>query len=118
MATRFAAGNRALAICDRCGLQYKLKQLKNSTSNNNLTNLLVCPECYEESHPQNSLGKYVVVDAQALRNPRPDAAELIASRDIQWGWRPVGLNNPLGITGLSNDLEAIISIGSVTVTTT
>ncbi len=28
MGNKFASSKRALAICDRCGLQYKLKTLK------------------------------------------------------------------------------------------
>ena len=118
MAQSFAAGKKALAICDRCGLQYKLKELKWITLNENKTNLRVCPSCWETDHPQNKLGKYVVIDPQALRDPRPDNAESVESRNIQWGWNPVGLNNPLGLTGLQDVLEITASLGVVTVTTT
>jgi hypothetical protein len=37
---------------------------------------------------------------------------------IQWGWDPVGLNNPLQLEGLEDDLEANGGVGTVTVTTT
>jgi hypothetical protein len=43
---------------------------------------------------------------------------IYSSRDIQWGWNPVGLNNPLQLEGLENDLEGTGGVGTVTVTTT
>lgn len=116
MSSKYAVGKKALGVCDRCGFEYKLKQLKELIVNENKTNVLVCPDCWETDHPQNKLGKYLVVDAEGLRNPRPDTT-YNESRDTQWGWRPVGFNNPLGLTGLNNDLEASGGVGSVTITT-
>jgi hypothetical protein len=78
----FAVGKKAIAICDRCGQQYKLKELKKLFVNGRQVNTKVCPTCWEPDHPQNLLGKYPVRDPQALRDPRPDAAELEASREI------------------------------------
>ena len=43
----FASGKYALAICDRCGQQYKFLELKKEWNG-----LEVCPECYEPKHPQ------------------------------------------------------------------
>lgn len=123
MASRFAAGKKAIAVCDRCGFQYKLKELKPLVVNDNNTNLLVCKECWEIDHPQNDLGKYIVNDPQALRNPRPDysydvsGSLQIGSRDTQWGWRPVGYRDVYNL-GVPNQLEATASVGTVTVTTT
>jgi len=113
----FASGKRALALCDRCGQEYKLKTLRELTINENKTNLLVCPECWEPDHPQNKLGRVKVLDPQALRDPRPDAAELVESRNIQWGWNPVGVNNPYELPGITEDFKATASLGTVTVTT-
>jgi hypothetical protein len=48
----------------------------------NPTNLKVCPECWEASHPQLALGEFPVDDPQAIRDPRSDSAELDASREI------------------------------------
>lgn len=79
---RYASGKKALGICDRCGFQYKLRQLKEEVVAGNLSGLLTCPECWDSDHPQNDLGKYPVHDPQALRNPRPDAGERIASREL------------------------------------
>ena len=111
----FALGKRALAVCDRCGFQYKLKELKPLTIKTKNVNTMVCPTCWEPDHQQLRLGMYIVQDPQALRNPRPDTS-YEESRNIQWGWNPVGLYNPLGLSNLPNKLVATTSVGTVTVT--
>lgn len=111
----FAAGKKALAVCDRCGFQYKLKELKPLTIKTKQVNILVCPTCWEPDQPQLQLGMYVIEDPQALRNPRPDSS-YAESRAIQWGWNPVGLSNPYNISGLPNKLVATGEVGAVTVT--
>ena len=80
MTQRFASGQRALAICDICGFQYELRELRNLVEKNKVTELKACPECWNPDHPQNRLGEFPVDDPQAIRNPRPDFAELPASR--------------------------------------
>lgn len=128
MPNRFASGKRAIAECDRCGQRFKLKQLRKLTIKTKNVNLLVCPECWEPDHPQLQLGMYPVDDPQALRNPRPDTSYAQAglngagnptdgSRVTQWGWNPIGLNNPLGLSGLPNTLLGNCSVGAVTVDT-
>jgi len=114
MGVKFAAGKKAIAICDRCGFQYKLKDLRETTVKMRRTGLLVCKECWEPDQPQNMQGMYPVVDPQALRKPRPDN-NLVASRDIQWGWNPVGLNNVFGLSGIPDSLAGTGSVGTVTV---
>ena len=89
MVARFASSKRALAICDVCGFQYKLRELRSLIERGRDTNIKACPECWEEDHPQNELGKYPVHDPQAIQNPRPDFAELTSSRNTQYGWSPV-----------------------------
>ena len=140
MGNRFASGRIAIAECDRCGFQYELKQLQTIVIKTKNVNLLVCPECWEPDQPQLSLGMYPVDDPQALRNPRRDNSYIQAgltglqiafgsgssvdkdgtpsggSRDIQWGWNPVGLGNDGGLT--PNNLLGIGQTGTVTVTTT
>jgi hypothetical protein len=142
---RYASGKWAISQCDRCGFRYKLKQLKRIVIKTKNINILVCPTCWEPDQPQLQLGMYPVDDPQALRNPRPDTtywqagltglqeetqgevpdSNVLAfgtpsggSRVIQWGWNPVGLNNPLGLSGLPNTLLATGSVGTITVTTT
>ena len=113
MGNKFASAKRAIAICDRCGFQYKLKKLKALIIKSKNTHLMVCPECWEKDHPQNKLGEVVVTDPQAIRNPRPDNATA-ASRVTQYGFRPVGGGNNIDIP---NTLVGNTKIGTVTVTT-
>lgn len=114
MGHRFASGKKALAICDVCGFQYKLGQLRKLVEKGRVTETKACPECWDPDHPQLHLGEVPVEDPQALRDPRPDSAELVASRDIQWGWNPVGFNNSDGLT--PDNLLADSGLGTVTVT--
>lgn len=144
MPNRFASGKYAISECDRCGFRYQLKQLRQLVIKTKNVNLLVCPTCWEPDQPQLQLGMYPVDDPQALRNPRPDTSYLQSglsglqtqpltlptadpnafgqpeggSRIIQWGWNPVGLNNPLRLSGLQDNLQASGQVGSVSVTTT
>lgn len=125
MANKFAAGQRAIAECDRCGQRYKLKQLRELVIRTKKTNILVCPTCWEPDHPQNMQGMYPVEDPQALKNPRPDNTYFqsgldnlgfpsMGSRQIQWGWNPVGMGYDFGMT--PNDLVASGQVGTVTIT--
>lgn len=82
MSARFSAGKRALGICDVCGFQYKLKELKPVIASGRETRVLACRACWDVDHPQNDLGKYPVFDPQAIQNSRPDNAELAASRTL------------------------------------
>ena len=67
----YAYGKKAIGYCDRCGFQYPLHELKQEVVNLNVTNMLVCPECWDPDQPQTQLGRYHVSDPQALQNPRP-----------------------------------------------
>lgn len=124
MANKFSSGKFAIAECDRCGQRYKLKQLKKLTIKTKQVNIKVCPECWEEDHPQLKLGMYPVYDPQAVEEPRPDTSYYVSGNDgsgsriIQWGWNPVGgaSANDAGLT--PNDLAMRIIIGTVTVATT
>ena len=126
MPNRFASGKHSISECDVCGQRYKLKQLRRLVVKTKLVNILACPECWNPDHPQLQLGMYPVDDPQALRNPRRDNSYFQSgpndigspgegSRTIQWGWNPVGLNNPLGLFGLPNTLIGVGEVGSVTV---
>jgi hypothetical protein len=140
---RFASGKHAISQCDRCGFRFKLKQLRRLVIKTKNVNILVCPECWEPDQPQLQLGMYPVDDPQAIRDPRPDttyfqggltglqitttgvpSSDVDAfgtpsggSRIIQWGWNPVGLNDPLGLSGLPNTLLGNGQVGTVTVQT-
>ena len=76
----YAYGKKAIGYCDRCGFQYPLHELKQEVVNLNVTNMLVCPECWDPDQPQTQLGRYHASDPQALQNPRPPLG-LSDSRD-------------------------------------
>ena len=129
MNTPFASGKRAIAICDRCGQQYRLRDLRTLTIKLQKVDLLVCPDCWEPDQPQLQVGMYPVVDPQALRNPRRDTTYVQAgqnvdgfptggSRDIQWGWNPVGGASYFDSDLTPNNLVLAVEIGTVTVATT
>lgn len=113
MSTRFASAKKALGICDVCGFSCKLKELKALYVKGRNTNVLACRDCWNPDHPQLKLGEFPVDDPQALRNPRPDTAELEPARDIQYGWSPVGLQDPFNL--VNDALVATSTVGQVTV---
>jgi hypothetical protein len=126
MGNRFAAGKIAIAECDRCGQQYKLKQLKTEVIKQRKYQLLVCSECWDPDQPQLMLGTFPVDDPQALRNPRKDTTYVTSgnnaagnlsggSRDIQWGWYPVGGSKFFDASLTPNYLVATTFVGTVTV---
>jgi hypothetical protein len=139
MGNRFASGKNAIAECDRCGMRYKLTQLKKEVIKTKTYNLLVCPTCWDPDQPQLSLGMYPVDDPQGIREPRPDLSYYQAgytglqitntpssseesngdpsggSRVFQWGWYPVGgaSADDAGLT--PNYLTSAPQIGTVTI---
>lgn len=75
MAVKYSSGKFTQAVCDRCGEWFKLNKLKKLVLKDNVTNIKVCSRCWEPSHPQLRQGQYPVVDAQAVREPRPDKTD-------------------------------------------
>jgi hypothetical protein len=129
MGNRFASGKKAIAICDRCGFQFRLKELKALVIKTKNVNIMVCNECWEPDQPQLQLGMYPVDDPQGLRNPRPDSSYLQSglladgepgggSRDIQWGWNPVGGAAQFDTALTPNNLVLDVEVGIVTVVVT
>lgn len=140
MTTKFTSGRLAIAECDRCGFRFKLKELRTLIIKTKNINIKVCRECWEPDQPQLSLGLYPINDPQAVRDPRPDRSYLASgntglqllatnsisvdgfgtpgegSRQIQWGWNPVGMGNDWGLT--VNNLVGHGQVGSVTVSIT
>jgi hypothetical protein len=127
MPSQFASGKYAIAECDRCGQQFKLKELKKLVVKTQIKNILVCHECWEPDQPQLQLGMYPVNDPQALRNPRPDTSYVVSGLDVdgdpsggsrifQWGFNPVGGARDNGLT--PNDLIIQTQLGTVTIAVT
>jgi hypothetical protein len=128
MANQFASGKTAIAVCDRCGFQFKLKELKPLTIKTKIVNIRVCPDCWEPDQPQLSLGMYPINDPQALRDPRNDNSYLVSgptitgtagggSRVFEWGWSPVGGAGQITSSLTPNALSLLVNIGTVTVVT-
>jgi hypothetical protein len=139
MTTKFASGKNAISQCDRCDQRYKLSELRTQTVKTKPFKIKVCKSCWDPDQPQLQLGMYPVNDPQAIREPRPDLSYLVSgttglqelltdstsiqgigfpsggSRQIQWGWNPVGLGNDFGLT--PNNLLAQGQLGTVTITT-
>ena len=129
MGNRFASGSRSIAMCDRCGFQFKLTNLRKEIVKTKTFNTLVCPDCFDPDQPQLQLGMYPVDDPQAVRNPRRDTTYVEAgvnaqgfttggSRDIQWGWAPVGGSRFFDSALTPNDLVLTIEVGQVTISVT
>lgn len=125
MGNRFASGKKAIAMCDRCGQQFKLKNLRTEIVKQRKHELLVCSSCFDPDHPQLMLGAVPVDDPQALRNPRRDATYVTSglnadgnlsggSRDIQWGYNPVGGSSFFDVSLTPNFLVATTFVGTVT----
>ena len=126
MGNQFASGKNSIAVCDRCGFQFKLTSLRKEIIKTKTYNLLVCPTCWDPDQPQLMLGTFPVDDPQALRNPRRDTTYVQAgqnvngyptggSRDIQWGWAPVGGASYFDAGLTPNYLVATTYVGTVTV---
>jgi len=134
MPNQFASGKIAIAECDRCGQQYLLKKLKTEIIKQRKYQLLVCEECWDPDQPQLMLGTFPVYDPQALRNPRKDTTYVTAglnglqlgvdpsggvptggSRDIQWGWNPVGGSKEFDASLTPNYLVGTTFVGTVSV---
>ncbi len=101
----FASGKYANALCGICGFPLKYSDLKQYVFNQRPNGLMVCDTCLDIDNEQLQVGKYHTPEAIALRNPRPDSAELPACRGF-FGWNPV-----LG-------LKVQVRMGQVTVSVT
>ncbi len=129
MGNRFASSKNSIAMCDRCGFQFKLTNLRKEIVKTKTFNTLVCPDCWDPDQPQLQLGMYPVDDPQAVRNPRRDTTYVEAgvnaqgfttggSRDIQWGYNPVGGSRFFDDPLTPNDLVLTMAVGQVTISVT
>jgi hypothetical protein len=126
MGNRFASGKNSIAECDRCGQRFKLTQLKKEVKKTKVYNLLVCPQCWDPDQPQLQLGMWPVDDPQAVREPRRDMTYIqsgatttgtlgLGSREIQWGWNPVGGASQFDAVLTPNSLVSLAELGTVTI---
>ena len=139
MGNRFSSGKNSIAECDRCGFRFKLHQLRIEVVKTKPYQLKVCGPCWDPDHPQLQLGMYPVDDPQGVRDPRPDRSYWSSgttglqiqagnstsvleqgfqgegSRDIQWGWNPVGGARSIDTGSTPNYLAMAAEVGTVTV---
>ena len=139
MGNRFSSGKNSIAECDRCGFRFKLHQLRIEVVKTKPYQLKVCGPCWDPDHPQLQLGMYPVDDPQGVRDPRPDRSYWSSgttglqiqqgsgtsiyaqgyqgegSRDIQWGWNPVGGARSVDNGVTPNYLAMAAIVGTVTV---
>jgi len=134
MGIKYASGKNSIAMCDRCGQQYKLTELRKLTIKTKQVSIKVCPECWEPDQPQLQLGMYPVYDPQAVREPRPDITYYQSglnglqttnmgtfgtpeggSREFQWGWGPVGGARSFDAVLTPNYLASVTYVGTVTI---
>jgi len=142
MGNRFSSGKNSIAECDRCGFQFKLRELKKEVIKTKTYDLKVCPQCWDPDQPQLQLGMYPVDDPQGVRDPRPDTTYITSGRNglqvqqgnsssvlqngeneggsriIQWGWNPVGGSEFFDAALTPNNLALTVAIGTVTIVTT
>ena len=127
MGSKYARGKIALGTCDRCGMEFLLRTLRPLTIKTKITNILVCPSCFEFDQPQLRLGLYPLSDPQALLNPRRDTSYVASgldtgnypaggSRIIEWGFNPVGGASQFDVVLTPNALVAVGQVSSVTIT--
>jgi hypothetical protein len=129
MGNRFSSGKNSIAECDRCGFRFKLMALRREIVKGRVYELLVCGPCFDPDHPQLHLGEFPVDDPQGVRNPRPDRSYIASglldnglqgegSRNIQWGWNPVGGSSFFDDPLTPNYLALAVEIGTVSIVTT
>jgi protein PhnA len=81
MGNRFSSGQFAIAECDRCAQRFKLKQLKRLVIKTTNVNILVCPECFHEWHPDDeSEDNTVIKDSNG--NVLHDGDSVIVIKDL------------------------------------
>ena len=90
-------------ICDRCGFEYKLLDLKKEWNN-----LKTCPDCFETKHPQLE-PKPAISDPEALYEPRPN-------NDVEVGEGYILSNNDNIIGSPIPGYRMTASLGEVTIT--
>mgnify|MGYP001169572177 FL=1 len=99
----YAVGKFAKALCDRCGFEYKLHEIKKEW-----TGFKVCDNCFEPKHPQLEPFNHIA-DPEAIYDPR-------VNNDVEANGGNVFSNeNPIGRSFRGFLLTS--ALGRVTITT-
>lgn len=107
----YASGKYALGICDQCGQQFMLNDLKKTWDG-----FKVCYECYEPKHPQLEPLR-AVSDPEALKEPRPEKNEIFTvyvgipgdSTFQAIGMQPAPISQPVLGNGFIGEVTIVIS---------
>lgn len=100
MANPYVTGRKVPGICDVCGFRFKLNTLRPLTVDGRVTETRACRSCWTPDQPQLQLGRFPVIDPQAVRNPRPDTG-LSSSREVAVDITGVALGVNLGYVTVS-----------------
>ena len=111
----YATGKFAKALCDRCGFEYKLLELREEWNG-----LKVCPNCYEPKHPQLEPRKHKP-DAQALQDARTpkklNPAEQLENGSVSVLLKSLGVTaDDRKITSTFKSDNATLLVSSLTLT--
>ena len=88
---RFAKADKALGICDRCGLTFKLASLTDQVIDRRRSGIMVCARCLDIDQEQLQVGKLKLDDPLPLKSPRPDTSD---GREPLVPYVPVFLESP------------------------
>lgn len=95
----YASGKNALAICERCGLRIKYKDLQ---YDGDIPSLKVCRDCWDPQHPQEFLPP--TFDPVTLYDPTGDPDKAVAGGLISirsswqaWPLRPITFGIGVGL---------------------
>jgi len=115
----YSVGKFALGLCDRCGFEYKLNELKEEWNK-----LKTCPECFEPKAPQLD-STPVVSDPEALYKPRPNNDKEVGEGFVVVSDANTFINTSINFLSMNPAIlgsnftitEMTASLGSVTITT-
>ena len=81
----YAVGRKARGECDRCGTVVMLASLRREMVDGRLSNLRVCPSCFDIDNEQWQVRLLDMGENIALRDPRPEYVFPLPVAPIQWG---------------------------------
>ena len=111
----YASGKYAIAVCDRCGFEYKLSQLKEEWNG-----AKTCRDCFDPKHPQLEPLPHVS-DPEALYKPRPNTDVGVGEGFVVVTYTDIKKGNCMdpNIIGSNFKVDGITgSVGSPSITTT
>tara|TARA_Y100001937_G_scaffold42494_1_gene60192 strand:- start:2237 stop:3466 length:1230 start_codon:yes stop_codon:yes gene_type:complete len=103
----YAVGKFAKALCDRCGFEYKLHELREEWNN-----LKTCPSCFEPKAPQID-PRPVVVDPEALYKPRPNNDKEVGEGFVVVTYSDITKGNSMDPNIVGTNFQGVACVGSL-----